>query len=203
MAIQLVTITGPTTPPVTTAEAKLHLRVTHSNEDAYIGALVDAARLVVEGRTGYRLFTQTVELRADSWNDPGLSDPGRTDVISLRVAPVASITSVKYFSSSDTDTTLSSSGYWADLTGVPARIQTKTSWPSTNGRIGNIRVRLVAGTAVDSVPQIFKEAVLLLVGHYYVNREQVTDIKLHEIPEGINSIILNNPEYWHMSTGSM
>ena len=39
------------TEPVTLAEAKLHLRVEHSDEDAYIGGLISAAREYAESFT--------------------------------------------------------------------------------------------------------------------------------------------------------
>ena len=56
--IELVTITAPATEPITTAEAKAHLRVSHSTDDTYIDALVAAARMVVEDRTGLRLYAK-------------------------------------------------------------------------------------------------------------------------------------------------
>jgi len=204
MSIQLITITAPDTPPVSTTEAKAHLRVTHSTDDTYIAALVDSARLTVEARAGIKLYTQTVELRADSFIEPRLADFMSRDIISLRVAPVQSVDSVKHYSSDDVDTTISSSDYWTDLVSVPCRVQIKDSWPSTNERIGNVRIRLTAGwPTADEIPEIFKTAIKLLIGHYYENREEVTDIKLNEIPEGIQNVILNNPEFHHYSTGSM
>lgn len=204
MSVQLITITAPATAPITTAEAKAHLRVTHSDDDTYIDELVDSARLTIEARSGIKLFTQTIELRADTFRDDRFADPRRRDIVSLRCAPVQSVTSIKHYSTSDVDTTISSDDYWTDLVSVPCRVQIKNSWPSTNERIGNIRIRISAGwDATTKIPEIFKTAIKLLVGHYYENREQVADIKLNEIPEGIMNILLNNPEYHHYSTGSL
>jgi uncharacterized phiE125 gp8 family phage protein len=202
--IQLITITAPTTEPITTAEAKDHLRVTFSDDDTYIDALIATARQIVEARSGMRLFSQTVELRADFWSEIGLSDPRRSDLVSLRVAPVQSVSSVKYYDDDDVDTTMTSSLYWTDLSSVPCRIQVKNEWPSINDRAGNIRITMIAGWATTgAIPEIFKSAIKLLVGHYYENREEVTDLKLMSIPEGIDRLIFNNPEFHHYSTGSM
>ena len=204
MSIRLITITGPATAVLTTAEAKTHLRVTHSSDDTYIDGLVDTARTIVESRSGWKMFTQTLELRADSFNEKGLADPTAKDIIGLRVAPVASITSIKYYNTADSDTEISNTDYWTDLLGVPCRLQIKNSWPSTNERIGNVRIRLVAGTVKDKIPEHLLLAVKLLVGHWYENREEtITGTQINTIPEGVNRIIFSSPEFHHYSTGSI
>ena len=54
--------TAPAVEPVSTADAKTHLRIPASatSEDSYIDALVTAARLYVEEYTERKLITQTV-----------------------------------------------------------------------------------------------------------------------------------------------
>lgn len=193
--VDLITITAPTTEPVTTAEAKIHCRVTHSSDDTYIDELVAVARKVVETRTGFRLFDQTTELRADSFSADGLVNPRKKSVLSLRVAPIIAVTSIKYDDTADAEQTLDSGSYWSDLLSVPARVQVKNSWPSTEKKIGAIRIRLNTGWAsVDNIPEHFKLAIKMLVSHYYFNRTAVDEIILHEVPEGID-IILKVPEY--------
>jgi uncharacterized phiE125 gp8 family phage protein len=203
MSVDVITIAGPTAEPVTTTEAKNHLRVSFDSDDQQIASMVSAARIAIEARSGMRLYTQTIEVRTDDWSE--LSDPDRSDVLRLRSAPLQSITSVKYYdSASDVDTTLAASDYVTDLLGVPARIQIKNTWPATNDYVGNIRIRCVAGYATTkAIPAHLKQAVLLLVGHFYENREAVTDLKLMEIPEGINALIHSLPEYYHYDTGSL
>ena len=61
-----VVITAPTAEPITLAEAKLHLRVNNSVEDALITALITASRQFVEGYTWRPLMTQTVDVVYDT-----------------------------------------------------------------------------------------------------------------------------------------
>jgi uncharacterized phiE125 gp8 family phage protein len=200
VSVELVTVSGPLTEPVTLAEAKSHLRVEHTDEDTFIESLITAARIVVEGRTGMKLVTQTVEVRADSFQEKafltsrgGLSRPAYNEVISLRCAPVQSLESIKYYNDVDVDTTMPSSSYWEDLSSTPARVQVKDSWPSTNERIGNVRVRLTVGfTDAALIPEHFKRVMLLLIGHWNENRElSISGTIITEIPERINDILMS------------
>lgn len=201
--IQVVTITGPLLEPVTTAEAKQNSNILFDSDDALVSSLVKAARQVIEKRSGFRLYSQTIEIRADSFDEAGFHEPARSDVINLRVGKITAVSSVKYFDGDDTDTTMDSSDYWTDLTGYPARLQVKNSWPSTNDRIGNVRIRCTAGWSnVAEIPENFKQAIKILASHWYENREAVTDLKLMSIPEGIDALMLGS-EYYHFKTGSL
>jgi hypothetical protein len=54
------------------------------------------------------------------------------------------------------------------------------SWPATAaGGINSVRVQFQAGRAL--VPAQAKPAVLLLVGHWYENREAVSSLNLSEV----------------------
>ena len=188
--VDLITITEPTSEPVTTAEVKTHCRVTHSNDDTYLDGLTTVARKNVETRTGFRLFNQTTELRADAFDSVGLVKPLNKSILSLGVAPIIAVTSIKYDDTDDTEQTLSSGNYWTDTLSVPARVQVKSFWPATESKIGAVRIRLNTGWAsVDNIPEHFKLAVKMLIAHWYFNRTAVDEIKFHDVPEGINSIL--------------
>ena len=58
-----------TTEPVTTAEAKTHLRVTSATDDVYIATLVKACRQKAESELQRSLITQTWEKTLDEFPD--------------------------------------------------------------------------------------------------------------------------------------
>ena len=100
-------VTAPGTEPLTTAEAKAHLRVTGSDDDTPIDDIVAAAREFIEGETNRALITQTWDLFLDEF-------PG-TDEIVLPWPPLGSVTTVKYTPDADSSTTTyASSKYIVD-----------------------------------------------------------------------------------------
>lgn len=160
-------ITGPASEPVTLAEAKLHVRQDIDADDTLITGLIAVARETVEGASWYAMLTQTVELVLDRWP--------YGNAIELPRPPLQSVTSIKYTDSNGVETTWDPVNYIVDADSVPGRVVLaySASWPLTALRpTGAIRIRYVAGwpTAAD-VPQTMKQAMLLLVGHWYENRE--------------------------------
>lgn len=73
--------TAATAEPVTLAEAKQHLYVTHNSDDALIGAFITAARETVERQTAYALATASYE-----WTPEG----GRTSPLPIAPGTVTS-----------------------------------------------------------------------------------------------------------------
>lgn len=169
MILNVVRSTAPTSEPLTTAEAKSHLRVSVSTDDALIDALVKAAREHVEETCSIALFTQTWQRRMDGW------PVGNT--IWLPRPPLQSVTSVKYYDADGTEYTLASSNYIVDTVSWPGRIVLKSSasWPGVTLQDANgILITYVSGwAATASIPQSIRQALLLLVGHWYENREAV------------------------------
>ena len=133
--------TAPVTEPITTAEAKTHMRVDISDDDTYIATLITAARKYIEELTGVRMVTQTLYYYLDVFPED--------DIIAIPVGPVTSVTSVKYTPTGESQETFSSStGYETDLVSLPARIALKDgqSWPSnTLNRVNGVCVEFVAG----------------------------------------------------------
>ena len=160
-------ITGPAADPIKLAEAKLHLRVDHSDDDVKIASLIKAATAHVDGRSGILgrcLVTQTWELTLDEFPDGEIEIP---------LGPVASITSIKYRDASNVEQTLSSALYTFDDTRTSAYVVPVDDWPATYDVTNAVTVRFIAGTAVASIPEAIRHAMLLLIGHWYEERNAV------------------------------
>ncbi len=169
----LILVTGPTSEPLTLADAKTHLRVDIDDDDALIEALVVAAREYVE-----RICRPQLALISQTWR--WISDvyPGTT--LELRPYPLQSVTSITVTDDAGADTVVSSSDYLVDTSSEPGRVRLKSaaSWPSVDLReLNGFAVEFVAGFGDDAsdVPQQIRQAMLLLIGHWYENREpQIT-----------------------------
>ena len=169
--MNLKIITVPTTEPVSLTEAKLHLRVTSTADDTLITSIIKVARQHCEAITNRALASATFELVIDDFSK---------DKIVLPMAPVESITSIKYRDCNSIDTTLASTEY-IFYNSEPAVIipDYGISFPSfTPYPTGAIKIRFVAGyktTGTDAsllIPEAIKQAILLLIGHFYENREE-------------------------------
>ena len=161
-------VTAPSTEPLTTAEAKAHLRVTGSDDDTPIDDIVAAAREYIEGETNRALITQTWDLFLDDFPN--------TNAIVLPWPPLGSVTTVKYTPDADSGTTtFASSKYIVDTASEPGRIvlEKDETWPTDVLKsVNGVEVRFVAGYgAASAVPKRLKHLNYLLVGHWYNNRE--------------------------------
>lgn len=171
---------------VTLAEAKAHCRVDHDDEDTLITAFVKAATAHFDGYSGVlgrALLTQTWQ------QDFG----GFTDGMRLAVGDLISVSSVTYYDTDNTQQTLSANVYAAHSDGIGPFLALKNgqSWPSVYTRKDAVRVTWTAGygSAAANVPTPIRQAILLLVGHWYENREAVgSDMK--EVPMAVNSLVL-------------
>lgn len=171
--MSLKVITPPASEPVTLAEAKLHLRVDGTTEDALISSLIVAARQGAEHLTDRALMTQTLELSLD----------GFPSVIKLPRPPLVSVTSVKYVDQAGAEQTLVSTDYQLDAASEPARLMPAygETWPTTRNQVNAVTIRYQAG--YTTVPDQIKSWMLLRIGMLYANRESVaTGISVAQVP---------------------
>ncbi len=154
--------TAPAVEPVTLADAKVHLRTITgdaSEDAAIITPLITAAREYCENITGRAFAAQTIEAYPDRF----------APIIELPRSPVISVTSVVYTDADGNETTMDAGDYLVD--GKFGRIAFKKI-PSFNPAILNpIKITYTAG--LESVPRTVRQAMLLLIGHWYENREAV------------------------------
>lgn len=157
-------VTPPAAEPVTLSEAKAHLRLEGVDDDAYVTALIQAARQHVEEVCWRGLVTQTREAVLETFPCG--------DELELPGGNLGSITSVTYVDADGTTQTLDSDTYEADTVSVPGRLLLAygESWPATRSQWNAVRVRYVVGWAVEDVPAPIKQALLLLVAQMYEHR---------------------------------
>jgi uncharacterized phiE125 gp8 family phage protein len=165
-------------------------------EDDLLDSLIAAARQECELRQNRAYIDQTWELWLDSW-------PGE-DYIRLPRPPLGSVTSVKYYDTSDNEATFSTANYRAntkDQYTPKVSLKYGKSWPSTALRPHEgICVTYVAGygaTRAD-VPKNVKQAMLLLIGHFYENREAVQTtgaMNMAMLPMGVEALLSRERVY--------
>jgi uncharacterized phiE125 gp8 family phage protein len=171
---------------VTLEEAKKHLRIETSDEDVLVTGLIEAAREWCEGYQNRAFITQTWEIALDSF-------PSENH-IEIPKPPLQSIESVKYYGTDETEYTFSADSYYVDTYSEPGRIVLKfgETWPSDMLRTANgviIQFTVGYGDTAASVPEKVKQAIKVLVGHLYENRE-ATDIKeLKEVPFAVRDLL--------------
>lgn len=161
-------MTGPAVEPMTTAEAKTHLRVDFSDDDTYIDTLIASARVALENETNRKLITQTWDWYQDRFSSVS---------IRLPFGSLQSVTSVKYTDSDDVESTVTSTVYdvvtWED----PGRVTLayNQQWPTATLRsAGGVVTRFVCGYGVAAdIPTPLIQAMKLTIGHLYENRESV------------------------------
>ena len=165
----LVLTSGPAVEPVSLAEAKLHLRVDANSEDTLISSLIITSRLHVEAALGLALITQSWSYFLDAW-PAGAS-------VKLPLRPIQSVTAVKLYAPDDSAETLAPDTYQIDGAAAPPRVirQGALAWPPPKRPANAIEIALVAGygDAAADVPAPIRQAVLLLVAHWYEHREPV------------------------------
>lgn len=194
------------------ADVKLHLKidVDESDQDDYLNMLIDAAQAHLEGRDGIlgRAFlTQQWRLTLSSFYDPVCSpwNSFRAGEIRIPLPPLASVESVKYLDSTETLQTVSSSLYRiVDGGGQVSSIIPKVGqvWPIAICAPDAVRIEFTAGYTDDdgdADPESFLaerkdivHAMLFLIGHWFQNREGVTDGRVNqpfELPFAIDALL--------------
>lgn len=179
---------APATEPVTLAEAKAHLRVTESDDDTYITTLTEAAREYCENYVKRQFVTATYTLTMDAF-------PLSGGAIQIPRPPLQSVTSITYTDTAGDGQTWSSTEYSVDAPGawVGRVVEANSeSYPSTLDELASVVVTFVAGYgAAAAVPSALKQAILILVSHWYCNREPVVigTIVSGEIPFTVTALL--------------
>jgi len=155
-----VLVSNPSGYPVTLQQAKDHLRVSGTSEDALILNLIKTSTAQVENDTRRKLYAQAWNLFLDLFED-----------IELPFGQLQSVTHVKYYDTDNVQQTLATSVYDVDSSSDPGKIllANNQSWPSIYDRANAIEIQFICG--YSSIPPSLIHAVKLKIeelygGHY-------------------------------------
>lgn len=186
--MSLKLIIPPAMEPITPQEAKSHLRIDGNDDDMLISSLIAAAREYCETFQNRAYITQTWEMTLDSFPQMPLKLPK---------PPLQSVDSIKYINQDGIETVFDAANYVVDTDSEPGRIALApgVSWPNVTLKpIGGVKIRFTAGYGdASAVPKMVKQAILLLVGHWYENREAVlTESISKEIEFAVHALLWPN-----------
>lgn len=181
-------VSAASTYPVTLEEAKAHLRVQDDEEDTLIGLYIAAATAYAESYLGRSLIDQTWDLYLDDF-------PEGDTPIDIPRPPLIEVTEF------DDGQSPAFSGYSVDTSGSRLYLTTPgTSWPVLQGTRNQVRIRYRAGYVdesvspdVGSVPDDIRNAILLIIGTLYAQRETIVIGQAAvEIPFGAEALLLRH-----------
>jgi uncharacterized phiE125 gp8 family phage protein len=166
----------PASEPVSLVEAKAQCRVDGSDSDGELNLYISAARTFVEEYTGTKLVSQTVLMQGRDF----------CDLRSLPIAPIISISSVKYLDAAGDEQTLDTAVYEAVTAGLEPhiRLMVGQSWPSIRCASDAVRVTAVCG--YSSLPAPIKSAILLIISSWFDSRD------IGPVPDGAMSLLNTN-----------
>lgn len=188
MAYSIVRIVAPVREPVSVEEAKRHLRVDDAAEDLTIAAQIVAAREYAEAYTGRQLVTARFRARFDE-----VPTGGRPGVVALPFPPLVSVEAVRYVPADGSpEATVPPGRLRVDTESEPGRVFLVDGFPAVDTSLpGSFAVEFTAGYGEpDAVPQAIRAAILLHVGHLFLNREAVvTGTIATALPMAIESLL--------------
>ena len=173
---------------ISTANAKAHLKVDISDDDALIDALVVASSNHIEEYLGRTMVPKTLKLYMDGFPFDGRS-------ILLPDSPTVSITSVEYVDGDGTTQVWDSSNYSIDLISIPARLSSayNVSYPSTRSQNNSVIVTYVAGytvtNGVTDGPAAIEHAAKLMLGSLYDIRENDCPAQFYSPSLGFKTLL--------------
>jgi uncharacterized phiE125 gp8 family phage protein len=176
---------GPAVEPVSLSDAKAHLRVDGTAEDAFISTLIITSRLHVEAALGIALVSQRWAWRIDAW-------PASGGVV-LPLRPMISVDAVRVTPATGSPVVVDAATYLVDGGGNPTRLVPKAcALPAPGVPIQGIEIELTAGfgDGAEDVPAPIRQAILLLIAHWYENREPVAiDAKPANVPAMVSELL--------------
>lgn len=195
----ILILTAPTALPVTVAQAKAHLRIDASDEDDVVERYLRAAIGFVQTKASVVLAPTTLQQRFDYW--PGL--------VKLARGPVRDVREVAYLDEDGAEQEVAEASWMWEPTdeGADFWLVSDFDRPSLQeDRRGTVRITFDAGfddpndtgSGDDpslTLPDELVQAVLLMTGHFFENREAVSAVALHTVELAVDALIHSTRVY--------
>ena len=160
---------GPAEDVLTLEEAKAQLVVETDDDDVLIQAFIDSATEWAQEYTGVKFINQSVTYTMDCL-------PASNGQVELPSHNASAVTAISYVDSEDATQSDVLSDYYIDTQSMSVRVKPISGWPSirTTG-YNNFTVVVTEGfgSASSDVPKPIKQAISMMVAHFYRNREAV------------------------------
>lgn len=187
--MRLEMLESPAVEPVALHEAKPHLRVDIKAEDELISRYIVSAREYIEQYLQRSLIHQTWQLSFDIEDNPTASNS-----ITLPLGTIDSINRIETFTQDNTPRLFDSSQY--QLSGSRVVLNDGARWPELERSFDSLVITYLAGYGEQGsdVPQAIRQALCMLVAHYYENREASGDptedeTAIEVIPFGVMALL--------------
>ncbi len=177
-----ILLTPPAVEPVSLAEAKAWLRVEHDDDDEVIAALTAGARLHVEAQTRRALTIQSWRLSLDDWPQNGR--------IAVRPAPLQSLDAARVYDPEGMPHDIDTQAFVPDLTNS-ALVFAPWALPAPGRNAAGIELDVTVGygDAAADVPEPLRQAIRLLVAHWYENRGVASAGPVNLLPGNVAALI--------------
>ena len=179
--MKLKRITGPATYPVTYEEVLRQCVIDNDTDFELLNEYIKRATDLIDGPYGIGvvMVSQVWEMALDSI----------PSVIKIPIYPILSVDSIKYIDSNGDEQTVDSTVYRVDDYSNPPVIceEYGQSWPSHRNILNGIKIRFTAG--FQSVPGDLKQALCMIISHWYENRETASNKSFFDTPFGAQAIM--------------
>ena len=177
-----ILLTAPAAEPLSLAEAKAFLRVEHGDDDDVIASLIATARLHVEAQTRRALITQSWRLVRDAWPTDGR--------LHVTPAPLKALIAARVYDVGGDAAALDLQSFVVDAAGGAIVFAPwAVAQPGRSAAGIELDVTVGYGDAASDVPEPLRQAVRLLVAHWYENRGLATTASVTVLPATVAALL--------------
>lgn len=181
----LVRTVEPTALAASMQEVLAQTRISDNSEEGYIESLIKRATGFCEAYTDRQFITATWRQSCDRFPADNFFVPRP------RLIAVTSLTYVD--TDGATQTLVEGTNYDVDTDSEPGRVglSFNASWPGIRDVNNAVKLTFTAGYGAsdEQVPHDIKQAIMLLVAHWYEHREAATSIKSEDIKFSVEALL--------------